>query len=104
MPSRRWKSSWPSSPSRGAGPPGRWSAEPPMRSLLEAQRAMQRAILADDSDAPPIAQEAPPRIGIYRYAYRARLANALRANYPALARMMGDEAFRTLAAGYARAH
>lgn len=75
-----------------------------MRSLLEAQRAMQRAILTDDPDAPPLARERLPRIGIYRYAYHARLANALRANYPALARLMGDEAFRTLAAGYARAH
>lgn len=75
-----------------------------MRSLLEAQRAMQRAILADDSDAPPIAPGALPRIGIYRYAYRARLANALRANYPALAQLMGDDEFRALAAGYARTH
>jgi hypothetical protein len=75
-----------------------------MRSLLEAQRAMQRAILTDDSDAPPIAPGALPRIGIYRYAYRARLANALRANYPALARMIGEEEFRTLAVAYARAH
>ena len=71
-----------------------------MHSLLEAQRALQRAILTDDPDA----WASPPRVGIYRYAYRARLAGALRANYPALARMIGEDEFRTLAEGYARAH
>jgi len=71
-----------------------------MPSLLERQRALQRAIVTDDPQRWPSA----PRIGIYRYAYRARLANALRANYPTLARMMGEDEFRALAEGYARAH
>lgn len=73
-----------------------------MRSLREAQRALQRAIV--DEIAPPAAQEDAPRIAIYRHAYRARLASALRANYPALAGALGDERFERIANEYARAH
>lgn len=75
-----------------------------MRSLRDEQRALQRAIVTDDAQAPGIARERAPRLGIYRHAYRARLAAALRSNYPALAQLLGDGAFERLANDYARAH
>ncbi|HSN20698.1 MAG TPA: putative DNA-binding domain-containing protein, partial [Usitatibacter sp.] len=74
-----------------------------MPSLHDAQRALQRAILADA----PVAEgmlSAGSRPGIYRHAYRARLAGALAANYPALAAALGAAAFRELAERYARMH
>ena len=40
------------------------------------------------------------RLRIYRHAYRSRLTDALAANYPALARALGDEAFSELATRY----
>jgi Putative DNA-binding domain len=63
-------------------------------SLREHQEALRHAILGDatlDGGAE-----------IYRYAYRARLEGALRQNYPALARRVGEDAFRDLARAYAR--
>jgi hypothetical protein len=69
-----------------------------MRSLREAQRRLQAAILAEEAgDADD------PGLAVYRHAYRARLRGALRANYPALARAMGDERFAEVADRYARA-
>ena len=44
------------------------------------------------------------RIDVYHHAYRARLASALRDNFEALARAMGDEAFAALAGAYLVAH
>ncbi len=38
--------------------------------------------------------------GVYRHAYRARLAEVLRGAFPLLAQYMGDEAFAVLAARY----
>ena len=73
-----------------------------MPSLLEVQRAMQRAIV--EAAAPPAAVEDAARMAIYRYAYGARLASALRSNYPALARALGDERFEGAANEYARTH
>ena len=73
-----------------------------MPSLREAQRALQRAIVAES--APPAAGDDAARLAIYRHAWRARLASALRANYPALARALGDERFERVANDYARSH
>lgn len=42
----------------------------------------------------------PPRIDVYRHAYRARLVEALRSNFPVLHRVLGDEAFAELALAY----
>lgn len=42
----------------------------------------------------------PPRLDIYRHAYRARLVAALRSNYPVLHRVLGDEDFEALALDY----
>ncbi|HXZ48069.1 MAG TPA: DNA-binding domain-containing protein [Usitatibacter sp.] len=75
-----------------------------MPSLREQQRLLQLAILAEERFAPQLAREESPRLGVYRHGYRARLAGALRENYPALARAMGDEEFERVANDYARAH
>jgi hypothetical protein len=44
------------------------------------------------------------RLGIYGDAYRARLAEALQANFPALAKLLDTEDFGALAAHYVAAH
>ena len=44
------------------------------------------------------------RLGIYAGAYGARLIEALKANYPALAELLGEEDFEALGAAYVRAH
>jgi len=71
-----------------------------MQSLASEQRLLQRAILGADGCEPALA--APSRLGIYRHAYPARLAGALRSNYPALAKVLGDEEFERVAHAYAR--
>jgi hypothetical protein len=73
-----------------------------MRSLAEEQRALQRAILGAEHGARP-ALAASSRLDVYQHAYHARLAGALRSNYPALAKVMGDEEFDGAARSYARA-
>lgn len=87
--------------------------------LLRAQqRALARLVTARgedvgaavDDDAPWVAQVlrplagAPPRVSIYRTAFRARLVAALRTNLPVLHRVLGDDAFEALALGYLHAH
>jgi len=44
------------------------------------------------------------RLGIYAGAYGSRLADALKANFPALAKLLGEADFHTLAAAYVRTH
>jgi hypothetical protein len=63
-----------------------------------ADGAEAGALLADDPHG------GPPRLGVYRHAYRARLAEALADNFEILARAMGDEAFAALADAYITAH
>jgi hypothetical protein len=50
------------------------------------------------------ALDAAARLGIYRHAYAARLVEALRESYPALARTVGEEEFAALARGYLAEH
>jgi len=50
----------------------------------------------------PTPQGAPPRLQIYTLAYRSRLGEALKENYPVLARVLGDEGFAELADVYLR--
>ncbi|WP_295637991.1 DNA-binding domain-containing protein [uncultured Methylibium sp.] len=85
-----------------------------MTRLADQQRRLQRAIVgaapaaaqADEADALLRTRDGggPPLLGIYRHAYRARLAEALRDNHELLPRVMGDEAFDALAAAYVEAH
>jgi hypothetical protein len=44
------------------------------------------------------------RLGIYAGAYRSRLAEALQNTFPALAKLIGESDFHTLAAEYVRTH
>jgi hypothetical protein len=44
------------------------------------------------------------RLGIYAGAYRSRLAEALASNYPALAKLLGEDDFETLAQRYVSTH
>lgn len=75
-----------------------------MPSLLDQQRALQAAILAHEEHAPVLERSFSPRLAIYRHAYRARLAGALRLNHPMLAKLVGPEAFDRIAQDYAQAH
>jgi hypothetical protein len=66
------------------------------------------AACADDAPAVtallrPLAG-APPRLSIYRNAYRSRLVAALRANFPVLHRVLGDDAFADLALAFLAEH
>ena len=78
--------------------------------LRELQRELQRDLLGEPSTIGAEIVEAPPlpvdaRLGIYRHAYRARLAEALDDVYPILHKILGDETFASMAElGLARAH
>ncbi len=74
--------------------------------LLASQRHLQ-ALLMDEAPGDPggLLDAASHRgLAVYRHAYRARLLEALRDNYPVLAQVMGDEDFDALAAAYLKAH
>lgn len=71
--------------------------------LREQQLAFASAVTAGASVEHLLADSpngAPPLIGAYRYAYGARLAEALRDNHEILAKAMGDEGFDALATAY----
>ncbi len=72
-----------------------------MPSLPEQLHALARAIVADEAPAPAEAAFGRERLAVYRHAYRARLEEALRVNYPALATVLGDEGFSRVAAAHA---
>ena len=74
-----------------------------MTDLRLQQHAFRLAVVADGATTDLFAAGASDplrRLQIYRHAYRSRLTDALAANYPALARALGDEAFAELAAQY----
>jgi len=77
-------------------------------SLVALQQALARALEGDEPESgTPLLlpnREQAPRLDIYRHAYRARLTEALRSNYPVLHRVLGDEAFRQLALSYLAEH
>lgn len=74
--------------------------------LAERQRAFAAAITSEQplETASELfrttPQGGPARIEIYRNAFRARLTDALRDNYPVLHRVLGDDAFDALAAAF----
>ncbi len=83
--------------------------------LAEQQRRLAALITGDDDtacadDAPATnallraLADSPPRLAIYRHAYRGRLASALRENYPVLHRVLGDDDFAALAHAYLADH
>ena len=78
---------------------------------IDALRAQQLAFAAAAADGDPpgalLADDphgGPPRLGVYRHAYRARLTEALADNFEILAKAMGDEAFGALAGAYITAY
>lgn len=77
-------------------------------SLVALQLALARALEGDKPTAgtPWLLsnREQAPRLDIYHHAYRARLTEALRSNYPVLHRVLGDEAFGQLALSYLAEH
>ena len=82
-----------------------------MTAAADTLRAQQQAFAAATADgaAPGTLlasdpQGGPPRLDVYRHAYRARLTDALADNFEILARAMGDEAFAALADAYLTAH
>ncbi|HSI51827.1 MAG TPA: DNA-binding domain-containing protein [Ideonella sp.] len=83
--------------------------------LRNAQLAL--AALIQQAETPPAAALPPllralhgrpdsPQVslGIYRNAWRGRLVEALRTNYPVLHRVLGDDGFAELAMGFIAAH
>ena len=71
-------------------------------SLADLQRRMQAAITA--GGPPPGLAGNTQGLEVYRGAWRARLHEALRTNYPVLHRVLGDAAFGALADDYMHAH
>lgn len=81
--------------------------------LKEFQQRFENYLL-DDSGAPPAellelvrggpALGAVEGLQIYHHAYRARLVEALRGDYPSVHHWLGDEEFDDLAHAYLRAH
>jgi hypothetical protein len=66
--------------------------------LLSGERAIESHV--DGTAAVPVAT----RLAIYGGAYGSRLAEALASNFPALAQLLGEVDFQTLAQAYVRAH
>lgn len=76
-----------------------------MSALHEQQRALQAAISAAAVDGAALVQARPAAgLDVYRHAYVARLAGALRDNFTVLHRALGDDEFDALAAAYVDAH
>lgn len=73
--------------------------------LLRLQRDFARAVQGEDETGllRPLRGQ-PPRMAVYRHAWRARLHEALKANHPRLHRALGDEGFAALADSYLAAH
>jgi hypothetical protein len=67
--------------------------------LADQQRRFAQAVLAAH-DAPGLLDARRSRLHIYQSAYRARLIEALRSNYPVLHRVLGDDAFAELGGAY----
>jgi hypothetical protein len=77
-----------------------------MNSLVDQQRALQRAIASGDA-AGALLRALPdrePLLRVYQHAYTTRLVGALRDNFGVLPRVMGDDAFDALANAYVAAH
>jgi hypothetical protein len=80
-----------------------------MTSLARIQGDMQSFLLRGDRDveAQVVGTQRVPletRLDIYRHAYGARLVEALRAHYPAMAKLLGDAQFDELGHAYVASH
>ncbi|HNR22198.1 MAG TPA: putative DNA-binding domain-containing protein [Steroidobacteraceae bacterium] len=75
-----------------------------MSTLVALQTALQQRVLCGDpsieGSVAGDAREVATRLGIYEYAYRARLTEALGVTYPVLRKLLGVAAFEAAAATY----
>lgn len=78
-------------------------------SLQSVQHWMQSVIMRTGAanDSTPLLNDSPRlsatrRLGIYRFAYQARLCECLENEFPVLRRTVGEDAFRQLSVGYVR--
>jgi len=71
-------------------------------SIVELQQQMQGAITVDG--VPPALAGNARGLEVYRRAWRSRLIEALRTNFPVVHRVLGDADFEILADDYLRAH
>ncbi len=71
-----------------------------VRALPELQREFARAMLRPDAGVAAIGALAGGHMEIYANGYKTRLADALKANFPTLHRVLGDDAFDELAHRY----
>ena len=72
-----------------------------MTNLADLQAAVQAHLLTGDAAAKALLTDAPTqRLGIYAFAYRARLRDALAEDFPAVAAELGPRRFETLARAY----
>ncbi|MCB1914157.1 MAG: putative DNA-binding domain-containing protein [Rhodocyclaceae bacterium] len=69
--------------------------------LIELQRQMRQAIT---HGASPPALARCDGLAVYRHAWRSRMVEALRNNYPVIHRVLGDDAFSQLADAYLDEH
>lgn len=76
-----------------------------MNALADLQAAVQAHLLTGDGAAHQLLTDAPAqRLGIYAFAYRARLRDALAEDFPALCAELGPRRFDALARAYIAAH
>lgn len=74
-----------------------------MTTLADFQQAFAQALWSPDRAAPAVARLAgQPGFAVYRNTVMAGCIDALQANFPAVARLVGDEWFRAAAAVYVR--
>lgn len=79
-----------------------------MSALADLQRALQAHVLHDEAAAlravvATAGADAAQRLGIYAHAYRARLLEVLRGDFPGLLALAGAEEFERLALAYVAA-
>ncbi|HJV70632.1 DNA-binding domain-containing protein [Ideonella sp.] len=76
--------------------------------LRAQQQAFAALLTADAPDKSTLLLRAlggrPARVDVYHHAYRARLIEALRSNFPVLHRVLGDKAFAKLGLAYLADH
>jgi hypothetical protein len=109
--SRRWKSWWRSWIAPAASPPALWRKprERRMNTLASLQRQLQEYLLDGLRQPEQLVlgdarAGAAERLGVYADAYRLRLLEALRNDYPALLRRVGTGTFERLGRAYIDAH
>ena len=72
-----------------------------MTTLLDLQACFSRSVMENSTDIEPwLAESETPALAIYSNAYRIRLKETLANDYPALAQLLGENEFTSLASDY----